>query len=172
VRSTLLLAFLLALPGGAVGQLPGWLRPGARLRVTPRDASAPLVGVYVGSSTGSFTIVPDHGSDTVRVSLGLSGTIEVSRERRSYGGRGARIGAVVGSGMVLVVIASSDDEVPPSGLGTLVLCGIFGGMGAGLGGLIGSGFGRDTWEPIGPESARLLIAPASHGMSIGVSLKL
>jgi len=173
VRSTvLLLAFLVAGPTGVASQLPTWLRPGARLRVTTGATSRQLIGVLVSSSPDSFAIIADHTNDTLRVGLAAPSRVEVSRERRTRAGTGATIGALLGSGLVLLVIGTSDDEVPPNAAGTLVLCGLFGGLGAGLGGLIGSGVATDVWEPIGQASARIRITPAWHGVSIGMSFKL
>ena len=174
MRSTvLLLALLVARPHGVAGQLPAWVRPGARLRVTTGATSPSLIGVFVGSSRDSLAIIADQSSDTTRVGLDLPSLIEVSRERGTRAGQGALIGFLIGSGSVLFVIATSGDEVPPSALGTL-LGGVFGGLGAGIGGHIGSRMATDVWEPVTPsgESARLRITPARHGVSIGLSFKL
>ena len=172
MRSLLLLLLVLPLMAGdALGQLPSWLRPGARLRVTGAT-SPPLVGVLVRSSPDSVAIIADHTADTIRVALAVANRIEVSRERRSRAGRGARIGLLTGSGLVMLVIGTSNDQKPPDALGTMVLCGLFGGLGAGLGGLIGSGVATDVWEPIAHESARFQITPSRRGVSIGLSFKL
>jgi hypothetical protein len=168
----LLLAFLVARPSSVASQLPTWLRPGARLRVTTGTTSPRLIGVLVSSSPDSFVIIADHNADTMRVGLTVASRIEVSRERRTRAGQGGRIGGLLGSGLVLLVIGTSGDEVPPSTAGTVLLCGVFGGLGAGLGGLIGSGLATDVWEPIARESARFQIKPALHGVSIGMSFKL
>ena len=173
MRSLLLLLLVLPLMAGdAVAQLPSWLRPGARLRVTTEAASGPLVGVLVGSSPDSIAIIADRTADTTRLALAAANRIEVSRERGSLAGRGARIGLLTGSGVVLLVIGTSNDENPPTALGTVILAGVFGGIGAGLGGLMGSSVATDVWEPVAQKSARLLIAPSRRGVSIGLSFKL
>lgn len=168
----LLLALLLIHPRDVASQLPTWVRPGARLRVTTAATSPSLIGVFVGSSRDSLAIITDHSVDTTRVGLNAARRIEVSRERRTRAGLGARIGLLTGAGAVLLVIAGSGDDVPPSAAGTLLLCGAFGGLGAGVGGLIGSGVATDVWEPVAPESARLHITPGRRGVSIGLSFKL
>lgn len=170
--SVLLLALLVAGTSGSASQLPSWVRPGARLRVTTGATSPSLIGVFVGSSRDSLAIIADHTADTMRVGLDVASRIEVSRERRTQAGKGARIGFLTGGAAVLLVIATSNDQNPPEPIGTVILCGVFGAMGAGLGGLIGSGVATDVWEPIAPGSARLHIVPARHGVSIGMSFRL
>jgi hypothetical protein len=170
MRSTvLLLALLVALPAAAASQLPAWVRPGARLRVTTA-AGEPVVGSLVRADPDSFSLQVGT-DDEVTIPLAAVSRMDVSRERGSQFGAGARTGLVVGASFGAVTILSNGD-VGNKGLGALVFGGVFGLIGAGVGGLIGSAMPTDVWEPIAVDGARVWIAPTTDRVSVGLSFHL
>ena len=173
MRSRMLfVALLLACPGDAIGQLPEWLRPGARLRLTTGAAHEPVVGTLVRFDTDSVSLRAVEGAVPVTIPFASVSRAEVVRERGTMAGAGARFGLLAGAGFG-VVAALTDAELGNKELGALVFGGVFGLLGAGVGGLIGSAVPRDVWEPLPLHEARLSVAPVSGGgLRFGLSFQL
>lgn len=164
-------ALLLAHPAAALAQLPEWLRPGARLRLTTDAARDPVVGTMVRFDADSVSLRVAGSADVVTIPSGSVSRADVSRERGTLAGKGAILGLWVGGGFGVAAILS-DGDVGNKGLGALVFGTVFGLLGAGVGGLIGATVHRDVWEPLSLHDARLSVVPASGRVRVGLSFRL
>ena len=143
-----LLAITLAQPNDAFAQLPTWLRPGARLRLTFVADHKPVIGTLVRFDRDSVRVLPDHRRSDVTISFSTVSRVDVSRERHTRAGAGMRTGFVLGAGFGVLGTVSNND-IGNKGLAALVFGGVFGLLGAGVGGLVGATISADEWEPIG-----------------------
>jgi hypothetical protein len=153
---------------------PLW--PGSRVRVTHSDTccASPQVGSLVSVGPDSVVLRTERGADTARIALSRSAvkSVEQSWVTRSYGGRGAVLGALagVGTGVATLVIGSRGCE--EACIGALILAPYVVGGGAVVGALIGAAIGRsvrrDEWRRVRLPS-RLGLTPGYDG---GLALRL
>jgi hypothetical protein len=171
-RFILPIAFAFAAVAPAAGQIPQWVRPGARLRLTIDGEPRPIVATLVRVDGESVSVQP-NGRKPMQLASSSLRKLEISREHGTAAGKGLRYGFVAGFSFGALVILA-DDEVGNKGLGVLAFGGVFGGIGAGLGGLIGSGIPTDQWVPIGPAatSVRPRIGVGAQRVTLGLSISL
>ncbi len=176
VRDIALAALWLIPAASAHAQGASPLAPGARVRVTIRDA-------YPGRTTGALIAIggdtmrytPDGDTATRVVLLGRVRQLEVSRgvHRHTLQGfvTGAAIGALTG---VATGYASGDDpkqaflSMTRGDKAALLGAGL-GVIGGGIGTIIGFAHRSEVWRPVQPPYT-VTLAPGRGGMRVGMRL--
>jgi hypothetical protein len=126
---------------------------GSRIRITVSEPSKfRRVGRLVSWDADSLRFTSADTSGQEAVAIESLSRLERSLGRRSNAGRGAMIGALVGSGagLILGIAASADEgswfEVGPEEIALVTA--FMGATGAGLGALAGAATKRERWEPV------------------------
>lgn len=171
--SAAVLLLLLAVTTTAGAQSDA-LGAGSRVRVTTGDRQ--LVGVVRSAGGGSLSLI-DARVDSVFLTGSEVRTVEVSRGRKSNGGRGATTGA--GAGLFVGILLGSfpahdqRDSFLGDGLegletmGRMGTYGLIGGVaGAVLGFAIGSRSESERWSRVELDRPVAFAAPGRIGLSV------
>ena len=200
-RRALIAAFLSLIAGAAdpasARVAAPLVHPGARVRVfvadTTRAASRTgeptsggavkserLIASFVEFGDESITIRRQGRDEPSTIPLEHIHRLEVSEERKSRAGGGARIGllAGIGGGIIAGLIVCDDGECEEAESGTdftavvSTVLGLGGGLvGAGLGALTGSFFHSERWAAVPLPNARFgLRSPGRGEMRVGLTL--
>ena len=168
----------------------GLLAPGARVRLYASQTADGRYGRFAGSvvRSDSDSLVL-RTADAVRVAAPWPSItrLEVSRGRKSHGGRGAAFGALIGIPLGAVVGLATYEEcvpqggswidfscfmVPSEGQTALIGAILGGGGGALLGWIIGASSKTDRWEEVPLDRLRVSFVPQRDGrFALGASVR-
>lgn len=168
-NASLLVCLCVLLHSPSLAEDAPTLRPGMRLRVTaPDQFRQALVGTLVADQPNALVV--QAGAERIAVRREAIQRLEFS-ERRGSKGKGALIGAGVGTGAVLAMmlaVRSSDFGGGNPEVGRIVA---WFGVGAGLGAAIGAGIvPGERWVQLGSPSfgdERGKVGGLRFGLSIG-----
>jgi hypothetical protein len=147
--------------------------PGARIRLAPSDGVV-QIGALVALNADSVRIRDSLGAEFgyARADLRL---LEKSEGRQSNVGRAAVRGAMIGagSGFLLGVLASTEDNNWVCDGGSCIVAGIGGGAvwGLAIGAAIGALVKTEQWEPIQSSPVEPLVRPIARSTGVGVRLR-
>lgn len=180
-RITLLVLMLVfAAPAYLAAQEPV-LAPGSRIRVyAPSINAKRFVGTVVSLNADALTLDAEMWLDGVwkpRLDVPFASMkwLGLSRGRHSNAGKGALIGGLVGTALILAAVYSCDGYCGGPGDEGRVLAGmtIGGGLGAGVGALIGALSHREDWQAVPIERLRSGPSPVSvDGVAVSLTLRL
>ena len=147
--------------------------PGARIRLAPSDGVV-QIGALVSLDADSVRIRDSLGSEFgyARSDLRL---LERSEGRHSNVGRAAVRGAMIGagSGFLLGVLASAEDNNWVCDGGSCIAAGLGGGAvwGLAIGAAIGALVKTERWEPVGAAPVEPKVRPIAWATGIGIRLR-
>lgn len=170
MRAAVLLFLMLALVcPGAVAQTTA-VSPGHFVQVTtPTHRRNRRVGTVLALSADTLVLHVSGEKDSLRLPWSEVSELYVSRGQRRQAAKGMRVGALVGTGLGVVMGFMDEEDFFPDWLPAV----FFGGVGSLLGGLAGASSLTEKWEriPLGGVTVRMRVAPRDDALGLLVSAR-
>ena len=151
-------------------QIPDWLAPGHRVRISAAGVAKPIVGVVARRMGDSVLLVA--GGVQTRLAAGSIDQMEVSRALRRRTARGAAVGLVAGA--LVGIVAGAREGVRSGDTPARAFVGAigFGAFGAPIGALFGSMFPIELWTRVYPLQKRSIVSLGPTGTHVGLSFPI
>lgn len=176
-RTALLAALTTAITSSAsLGQVPGPVRPGQRVRVESTVEHTPMIIGEIGAITADTIVVRHPGGtgaiETTAIPLSSIARVQASRGQHSkwLTGLGLGLGIGAGGGAIVGAATCEGDWLFTTGDCALMGAALFGAVGAVTGTVVGLLVKAERWETVSLDGLHVSIVPDADSFGIGVHI--